>query len=643
MIFSKRKSVGTGVLTLVLFWTGHAIAQTSSAGSFFETISRTLSRIGDKTQELLAPAFGPVGGNEILDFRDKTVARRELVRHIEAPQGTTLFVANEFGHIEIETWREPVVQVRAEILAGAQTFDLAQQLANAIDVQLAATEKHIDVRTRYPDMREIGDIAKTVNCKITLPAFVSVECTNNFGDIRIKDVQAPVVLDCRYGAVELQNIGGTVRARARGEFPLRVNGLKGGGTFELWRTQAEFRNVSQNLKVLNFFGTITIDDLSDAVEADITNDSGPIRVVLADDKVPDVQASVFFGSLKSDIPMNPTTSGDLISGRSTSTQSNQRLFLSTTFGDIEIVRREKNAAAPQQQNDTAGDYMESTLPEIEQLLAEGTPVVIDLEQANVRIEGVDENHVQVTGSQVMRMKPGSDPRLAAEALTLRLEPAENGLRVIGKARDNLEALGCTYYRFELQIKCPRTSPVSVKNVSGVTTIRGLGDKISIEQTEGRVTIENCKSPMEIHLARGDLQINECAGPVTATVDTGNVSTRKVFESQTITAGQGKTVLDSPGNGLTVRQRGGDVRLLPLDGILGDFDVKAEGGNISILIPDSSDAVLLVTARNGNVRTAYPLTGEIGRDFQRLQGRLRPEGEGKYRVVLETVGGDIIVD
>jgi len=422
-----------------------------------------------------------------------------------------------------------------------------------------------------------------------------------------------------------------------------VNGLKGGGTFELWRTQAEFRNVSQNLKVLNFFGTITIDDLSDAVEADITNDSGPIRVVLADDNVPDVQASVFFGSLKSDIPMNPTTSGDLISGRSANMQAKQRLFLSTTFGDIEIVRRTKDAAVPQQPNDTSGDYMESTLPEIEQLMAEGMPVLIDLEQANVRIEGVDENHVQVTGSQVMRMKPGSDPRLAAEALTLRLEPAANGWQLAGKARDNLEALGCTYYRFELHIKCPRTSPVSVKNVTGVTTIRGLGEKISIEQTDGRVIIENCKSPVEIHLARGDLQINECAGPVTATVDTGNVSTRKVVGNQTITAGQGKTVLDSPGNGLTVRQRGGDVRLLPLDGILGDFDVKTEGGNISILIPDSADAVLLVTARNGNVRTAYPLTGEIAKDFQRLQGRLRPEGEGKYRVVLETVGGDIIVD
>lgn len=630
-------------MTLVLFSTGLAAAQTSPASSFFETISRTLSRIGDKTQEFLAPAFGPVGGNEILDFRDKTVARREIVRHMEAPAGTTLFVANEFGYIEVETWREPVVQVRAEILAGAQTFDVAQQLANAIDVQMATTDKHIDVRTRYPDIREMGDIAKTVNCKITLPAYVGVECANNFGDIRIKGVEAPVVLDCRYGAIDLQNIGGTVRARARGEFPLRVNELKGGGTFELWRTHAEFRKVSKNLKVLNFFGTITMDEFTDAVEADITNDSGPIQLVLTGDSVPDVQASVLFGSLQSDIPMNPTTSGDLISGRSAATQSNQRFFLNTTFGDIEIVRRGKDGTAPQQPNDTSGDYMESTLPEIEQLVTEGTPIVIDVEQANVRIEGIDENHVQVAGSQVMRMQPGSDPHLAAEALTLRLEPAENGLRLVGKARDNIEALGCTYYRFELQIKCPRTSPVSVTSRMGATTLRGLGEKIAIEQTEGRVIIENCKSPMEIHLARGDLQINECAGPLTATVETGNVSTRKVFNSQTITAGQGKTVLDSPGNALTVRQRGGDVRLLPLDGILGDFDVKTEGGDISILIPESADAVLLVTARNGNVRTAFPLTGEVGKDFQRLQGRLRPEGEGKCRVVLETVGGDIIVD
>ncbi len=642
MNFPPRLGVGTAVLALILLGTVCAEAQTG-ASSFFESITKALSRIGDKTQEFLSPAFRPVGSNEVLDFRDKTVARREVVRQLQVGRGTSVAISNEFGNIDIVVWRDPVVQIRGEILAGAETFERAQELANAIDVLVNVSDKTVEIRTIYPDTRGMGNVAKTVNLTITVPAYLAVECANHFGDIRAKGLEGDLALDCRYGAVELEDISGSVRVRARGEFPLRVTGLRQGGTFELWRTQAEFRKVFQTLKILNFFGSVQLEDIGDTLEADITNDSGPIRLILTDEIQPDVQASVFFGSLKSDIPLNPTTQGDLISGRSMNLESNRRIFLSTTFGDIEIVRKNNDGTSATPQMSLAGDSMESSLAEMEATIAEGSAVYIESDHANIRVVGIDEDVVRVRGTRMLRVETGRDPRPVAESLTVRLEPTQGGLRLIAAAKEPVQDRGCTFYRFDLQVECPRTSPLILKQGSGVATVQGLGEDISIEQTEGRITLEACKGTITVKLARGEAQILESAGPLTIVVDAGNVSTRKVYGAQTITCGQGKTIVESPGNGLTVRQRGGDVRILPLDGILGDMDIKAEGGGISILIPESADATLQATARNGLVRTAFPLTGEIGRDYQRLQGRPRPETDGKFRVLLETIGGDIVID
>lgn len=629
----------------LLFLCVAAAAQSTSAassGSFFESVTRALSRIGGKTQDLIAPAFGPIGGSDIVDFTDKTVARRESTRLFQAGTGTVIYVANEFGNIDVIAWQEPVVQIRAEILAGAESFDRAQEIANAIQVDMAASDNRVEVRTVYPDTREMGSVAKTVNCVINAPAAATVECRNSFGDIRITGIQGPIALDCRYGVVELRNIGGPVRARARGELPFRVANLAHGGTFELWRSQAEFRRVSKTLKVLNFFGSIDIAELDGPIDLDATNDSGPIRLILEEDGVPDIQASVFFGSLKSDVPLQPTSSGDLISGRSPNLESNQRLFLTATFGDIEILRRsETDPSVPRLE--AQGEYTESIIPEQEAALSEGTEIVIETAPGNLRIEGADEDRLRVSATRVLRMQPGADPRAAAEALDLRLDPREGSVRVVTAARADMQSLGCTYYRVDVAVSCPRTSPVRVSAANGLTAVRGLGESLVVEQAEGRVLVENCKGPLELTVRRGDIQIAECAGPAALTVEQGGVQSRKVYSGQTIAASNGKTVVDSPGGDITVRQRGGDVRILPLDGILGNFDIKAEGSDISILVPESADATILATARNGVIRTAFPLAGEVGKDFQRLQGRPRTDSTGTFQIVLETVGGDIVID
>jgi len=160
--------------------------------------------------------------------------------------------------------------------------------------------------------------------------------------------------------------------------------------------------------------------------------------------------------------------------------------------------------------------------------------------------------------------------------------------------------------------------------------------------EGSVLVEHVKGPLELVTQKGGVSVFECAGPVTITAR-GDVDTRNVYGAQIIEGRGGKTVVDAPRAELKVQQVGGDVYVIPLDGIHGNYDMIAEGGDVNILIPESADATILATTRNGTVQSAFTLTGEKSRGYERFQGRRKEGIPGKYQVVLETIDGDIIID
>ncbi len=83
-----------------------------------------------------------------------------------------------------------------------------------------------------------------------------------------------------------------------------------------------------------------------------------------------------------------------------------------------------------------------------------------------------------------------------------------------------------------------------------------------------------------------------------------------------------------------------MRIIALDGIGGDYDVLAEQGNLSIVLPQDADAIVLVTAQNGLVYSALPMTGGIEKGLQKFQTRL---SSGAFRVALETREGNVVID
>ena len=111
-------------------------AEPDGGGSIFDIIAHGLSKIGARTQEFVAPGFSSPSGQE-----DNSPAKFNVTREFEEnyPVRPTvrLAITHADGEVRIETWDNPVVNVRAEITAGADTFEMAQEICTAINIDVA--------------------------------------------------------------------------------------------------------------------------------------------------------------------------------------------------------------------------------------------------------------------------------------------------------------------------------------------------------------------------------------------------------------------------------------------------------------------------------------------------------------------------
>lgn len=83
-----------------------------------------------------------------------------------------------------------------------------------------------------------------------------------------------------------------------------------------------------------------------------------------------------------------------------------------------------------------------------------------------------------------------------------------------------------------------------------------------------------------------------------------------------------------------------MRLLSLEPLGGDVDIRVDRGAISALLAPESSATLTLRATDGRVQSGIPLTGSINGALQEFTGRLN---DGQFNVLLEAAGGNIVLN
>lgn len=611
-------------------------------GSFFDALNRGLAYMGERSEGLIVPRLGPLSEYQVDPFSGLSKVTRDVERSYPCRPDAAISIANEFGAVHVTTWDNPLVQLQATISVGAKEPSEANRILEEIDPAASVSPENIEIRTRLPETRNRGAVVIEVNYLLKTPRTARISCANAFGDTTLHDLNAPVALDSWYGAVDLQNIGGPVTARAQGEFPFTARLLRQGGVFTLRDAHAEFSGVSGALTVANFRGSLTLRDMGAETTVEATSQSGPLHAYLSEQTTADIVASALFGDVQSDMPMDKTMQGNAVLARCANADAKQRfrfhVFFETAYLHLDGGLPPSNSGPVPA---LGGAALFDRVIELSSVVADGAPLSLKTIQGNVRVEGADTDRLTVRARPVAHMEANGNVRAALEALTATLTPREDGIHVTTEVRDDMASLGCRHYSVDVTVQCPRTARLSVVAQSGRTSVAGLGGPVAIEQTEGAVTAESVKGELVIVNRKGDIDILDCAGPVTAQTSQGALGTRMVYGRQTLRCEQGSIIVDAPQGEVWARQRGGDVRVLAIDGIRGDCDIGVEQGNLRLLAGPSSDAAFVITARNGEVRPrALSLQGSILEDTRRFQGKMN---NGRYAITLFTQDGDVFID
>ncbi|GMU93892.1 MAG: hypothetical protein AMXMBFR4_29500 [Candidatus Hydrogenedentota bacterium] len=615
------------------------------ATSIFENVSRWLSILGEKTEDLIAPRFGRVGDMGEAAWAGLKTSTAEFQQTYPVRPDCKISIARDFGEgsVTVKTWENPVVQVAATVAIGAEQQEVAAQIAEAVKVSVTPSPDFVEVRATYPDTRDKGKIAIKMDFEVTAPAGAAVICKNDWGDTTVVGVNGGVTIDSRFGALDLRDIGGPVRVRAWGEFPLRASGLRQGGEFELQGTRGEFATIAGGVKISSFMGSIVIRDPAAESQLDVTSESGPIEVFVPEHAAPDIAASAVFGSIKSDFPLDQTTRGDFVLARRGNVETRQRMTLHVSFDNITIHQEGRKPAEAPAVLKGSGEYIRRS---VEQPLTEvppGAEIVVKAILGDIKVTGYDSDRMQVRAEQIVQMRTNANAQAAIEALSIRVETLEGRVLVTTSVRDNMEVLGCTHYRVDLQLLVPRSSPVRIVADNGFTSVIGMDGPIAVEQNKGRISVEQINgggSACDLSIQTGEVSVLDSVGPITITVQQGSVRSIGVAGRQVITTAQGRAILESPKGEVVLRNRGGDVSILALDGILGSYNVTVERGTLNIVIPPTSDATLWVNAKNGEINSRIPLAGSIDGEARSFTGKL---GAGQHSVELNVDSGAIYID
>jgi len=621
--------------------TDHGILE--RVGSLFADVPRWLDLFGEKAQDLIGPGLGfgePENGGQ--------KARREFEEAYPVNAGAVVSISNEFGagEIRVATWDNQVVRVAAAILVTAESAALAEEIAQAVEIKVTPpgsspprAESLAEIRTVLPDLRNgQGKPSIQVNYAVTVPRNVGITVRNDFGDTMLAGIGGPVAVDSRYGAVSLRNCSGEVHVRSRGEFPVQAQDLKKGGTFDLHYARAEFAGIEGFLHVKNFWGSVALRGLNPESNVDVTSESGPVYLQLTEDVAPDLEATVLFGEIESDIELSRAAHGNVTIARSPSIESQQHIALQATFAPILIQAHDGSPMA--QSAAVAGarqPFKEVSSETLE--IPESSAVTVRAVAGDIHVKGADELKTQITTTKFVRVNSEANVRAALQALDVKIEPTGAGVTLTTAVTDNMAALGCTTHRIDILIECPRTVALDIQAAAGHTAVEGTGGTVVVRQETGSVAAEHVKGRLELANQKGDIDVTECAGPVNATAYFGNIAMKNIYGKMTTTCIEGKTIIETPHAEIEAKNSGGDVRINSFEAIAGNYNVTAEQGNIAILLPPEPAATLSATAEFGVIRSAIPLTGNKKKDYEEFS---KP-GTGPHRITLKTRHGDILID
>jgi hypothetical protein len=134
---------------------------------------------------------------------------KEFHESFDADNQTRLMIDNKYGNIDIKDWDQNQVKIDVIVSVKHQNDDKAEKLLSYIDVSISKEGNEIKAVTAFDDkfsnLRN-DNTEISVDYSVQMPADISIEIANKYGNVFISEVTGHAVVSVKYGNLKANKI-----------------------------------------------------------------------------------------------------------------------------------------------------------------------------------------------------------------------------------------------------------------------------------------------------------------------------------------------------------------------------------------------------------------------------------------------------
>lgn len=266
----------------------------------------------------------------------------------------------------------------------------------------------------------------------------------------------------------------------------------------------------------------------------------------------------------------------------------------------------------------------------------GGTLTLHTDVGSVSIVGDTSSHVrfqiQSEGVRSTRNSFHIIARTTAEGVRISVERGSN---VLHGWFNWLRWFGLSNHHIRLNVAVPSAYQLDLHTSGGSITVRNIRAAVHASSSGGDADLQHITGALDVRTVGGDIEARNVQGTIHLNSSGGRVA---------IINSSGTLTVHTEGGDIAIRNAKGRVRASSSGGgiraeLAADhrISLSTAGGDITLLLPQSSHADVKAEAAGGSIACDFPLsTTQMSRgDF--LDGRI---GGGGVQIALHTAGGDI---
>ena len=129
-----------------------------------------------------------------------------ITREYPVNPDAQLVLDNRFGTIHCNNWDKNVISVEVRITVTASSEETARKLLDMVTIAASGSATLVEVKTSIAEGGFKGRTKVSIDYNVNMPATISLDLTNKFGDVFINEVGGKGKLNLAYGNMEINKL-----------------------------------------------------------------------------------------------------------------------------------------------------------------------------------------------------------------------------------------------------------------------------------------------------------------------------------------------------------------------------------------------------------------------------------------------------